>query len=288
MAKLVNQHSSEAFWVIEDSDVAGMIDQISASEVKVLQIDYQAKIEDLNFLKDIQGLRGLSVFSHGLVDFSGVSACCSIEELTFDVAKIKNFSLNGLIKLKKLRFTWCPGVTLPSEAMPNLEVLTVSRFKFEGLRFLCIFPNLRQLWISESKALTCIDGIDYFEKLEALCISYCPNLTRLRGVAELKCLRELELTGLKRLDSLGDDLAGLCLEKLIVESVLPMASLRPIVLMKSLKLLTLINATIVDGDLGVVIDLPSLNHCWIRPNKPHYRPSASHIAGLVKERRTEV
>lgn len=288
MARLIEATRPDAHWLLDDLDIELAVQQIAASDIQHLWISDEVDLGavGLGFLKLLPNLKGLAIGAKKPIDISHVVACKHLEDLMLGDQISKGLHLNELSYLKKLSLTVCKHQSLPSQAMPHLEMLTIWDNKALDLGFLEIFPNLKSLHIFEARKLLSLRGLETCKFLRRLDIAYCPLLSNADQLERLNQLEDIELTSLKRLDSYIEHFPT-SLKRIIIKDLPEIKRLSSFKKQTQLELLTLVNVNVLDGDLSLLMNLPKLNHCHIQPNKPHYQPKASVIYDTIKARSSD-
>lgn len=285
MARLVGCESrDDVRWVLDDSDIDLAIRQISQSDIQSLSIDGLSDfgINDLSFLKALPDLKSLWVWSKIPIDISAIGVCKHLEELSLDDQISVGFDLEGLRHLRNLRMIVSKHQGLCSKKMPSLKSLWLWKSTESDLNFLSSFPNIERLGIFDSKKLLSLNGISNCKNLKRLDLGYCSLLSESAEMKTLSQLTHLELTSLKRLVSFVDNLPKSSLRKLIVDGLPPISDASIFLSFPNIELLTLIKTELLHGDLSPILQIGSLKHCNIRPNKSQYHPKASALYDMVK------
>lgn len=287
MARLVDsENPNGARWMLEDADIDLAIQQISSSDVQSLSINGVSDfgIVDLSFLRELPDLRSLWVSSKTPIDITAIEVLQHLEELSLDDQISVGLDLTCLRKLRDLRLIVSKHQPLCAGNMPSMESLWLWKIGESNLAHLESFPNLETLGIFEAKKLSSLNGISHCQKLKRLDVGYCPSLSEAAELKALSRLEHLELFSLKRLLSFAEDLPASSLKKLIVNGLSPISNASIFLRLLNIELLTLVNTEVLDGDLSPLLQIESLKHCNIRPNKPQYHPKASDLYDMVKTR----
>lgn len=285
MARLVDsENRNDAQWILDDGDVDLAIRQISNSDIQRLIIDGLSDfgIGNLDFLRELPNLKYLSVWSKAPIDVTAIGACSYLEELSLDDQISIGLDLTCLRNLRDLRLIISKHQPLLVGNMPSMESLWIWKSGESDMTCLKSFPNLETLGIFEAKKLASLKGISNCSKLKRLDVGYCPLLSDTTELKTLSYLEHVELLSLKRLLSFVGDLPESSLKKLIVKGLPPISSASVFLRFLSIELLTLVNTEVLDGDLSPLVQIQSLKHCHIRPNKTQYQPKASDLYDLIK------
>jgi len=213
---------------------------------------------DLDFLRSLPGLRGLSMGAAKVKDMAAVFDLTGLEELG---AGLNIRDLRGLSRLTRLRVLAVPYRKGFEEiaGLTELEELAVEDWpKDTDLLVLGPKPRLRQLFVRlKRSAAVSSSWFPNAPELTELSL-HSGVLTDTAGLAALTRLESLELTAMK-LPDLDFVSAMPGLRKLEVDNAGDIVSLAPLRGHPSLTELYVIgNTRVLDGDLDVRADLPSL------------------------------
>jgi hypothetical protein len=285
MARLIDAGCSDARWILEDADIQSAVQKIAKSTVQSLDISEDVDLSQigLSFLKELPNLKKLGVGSKKPINLAALAECVHLEDLSIGDQISAGFDIGLLRNLEKLSLTISKRQGLPNRKMPKLKNLYVWKNQTESLDYLANFPNLTNLWVSESAKLTTLNGIDNCKKIERLDISYCNSLKDTNKLQSLVNLNHLQLHNLKSCADVVDDLPE-NLRKLFAQKIPSITNTAKLKSLKKLDFLTLVDVEIKAGDLDMLLEIPTLRHCVVRPNKPHYQPKASVVYDAIKAR----
>jgi hypothetical protein len=224
----------------------------------------QARGEDLRFLRDLPGLKGLSL--DGDIRDDGVVFDLSELESLVDLLEIKKtLRLEGLSKLENLSLVWRPGIESvaplhrlrhiegyrwagesleclgdkPQLDFLRLELMRRHRLSLRGLRGV---RKLRKLWLAYGEAVDWEEAISV-PSLQEIVIDSCKGIN-LEAVSQLPNLKVLR-----------------------IENAGTIASLTPLRNHAALENFSIWKTDVVDGDMAPLLDMPNLTYIAVDKRK---------------------
>jgi internalin A len=250
---------------------------IEAHSLAVLSITVRG--DDLSFLARVPRLRGLVLNAGEVRDLSAVAGLTHLETLTLNTASKPRMDLDlaSFEALRTLRMYWNPGLESVFAATA-LESLFVFGQPDADLTRYGSLPNLRRLELSQGRKLLSTAGVG--GGVEFLGLYQQAALTEL---ADLPAgLRVLAIEGSKKLGELPP-LPG-SLTRVKVANCGDIASLAPLRGLSELEeLLAWESTRVLDGDLGVLLELPKLRVLGMRDRR-EYRPRVPEIEEALRAR----
>ncbi|WP_265281732.1 leucine-rich repeat domain-containing protein [Verminephrobacter aporrectodeae] len=282
---------TQNFWGFDGENIEDAIRMVSESNCRCLSLElpHDSKHKDLDFLLAFPEISSLSVRSHWpvMIDASAIGKIETLEGLGFSVAGATGLNIDRLQNLTSLSLGYVKEIFFPKSPMPRINILDIEHFDGVNLEVLKNFPSLQNFDIRESRKLVSTRGIETCRDMKELKILYCSNLVDIESISALYQLNELEFHSLKKLSLIDPIFEVYSLRKIIIEKISPVKQIKSIGNLRNLEFLVMSKSEIIDGDLGIVLDMPKLHHCYIRPNKIHYRPTASYVYEVVGSRDPE-
>lgn len=215
-----------------------------------------------------------------------------------DDVNLKKINLEPLYSMKNIRrlsMQYLKGC-IDFSRIPTLETLYVTKADGEmdalfidGLKelllvsiknydcgFISALRNLKVLRISSGR-MNNLSGIESLDKLEALKLTYCPDLVDVSSVGGLKSLSSFHVEKCKGVKDLSCLSGNESISDLFLSSV---ESLDFVTTMKNIKNLKFWE--LKDGDLTYLLDTPSLERVDFYPQKKHYTHGKDEINKLIK------
>ena len=180
-----------------------------------------------------------------------------------DVGQLSNLEWFGVTEVDpgQLDSLWASGHA-------RLQRLVVGRYRHTDLRPLVRLPEVHDLTIVDSRALTSVAGIGSLPRLRTLDLALCPKLDSLAGIEEARGLQSLVLDTCNRIDDLGPLERLRDLRVLQIDMRKP-PSLIPIEGHVSLEFIWLITRHRPLGEIDELLSSPRLRmvtmrrHCWM-------------------------
>jgi Leucine-rich repeat (LRR) protein len=261
--------------------------------------------ENLNFLRELQNpIEELIVIAWTPLDLSPISALTGLREITLHCHPNVVFNFELLPSLEECTLTWAKGYSSVF-GLSRLKRLWVDHLDVENLDVLCELSCLESLKLLNTKART-LDGLEKLKGLKALEISHARRLKSIEALWSLSQLRVLELQAitiknLQFIESLKN-LGKLSLGKTQIgqlDSLARLPKLRWLDLsdikggipsiafvrdMQALEILLIFGTRILEDDLSVLLQVPSLRYLRLDFRK-RYFPSEVDFehAGLMSD-----
>lgn len=234
-----------------------------------------ARGEDLSFLRDLPGLKGLSL-DGDIRDDTVVFDLYQLEGLTNFLPIKKPLRLERLSRLEDLSLRWRPGM----ESVAPLQRLTYIegyRWAGESLESLGDKPELDFLRLEiKRKHRLSLKGVRGLTKLRKLWLAY-GETTDWQEVASVPSLQEIVVDGCK-----GIDLEAVCqLPNLRILRIInggSLASLAPLRNVPTLEEFAS-DSDVVDGEMTPLLELPNLEYIAVS-NKKHFSHTQEKIEAI--------
>jgi Leucine-rich repeat (LRR) protein len=264
-------------WKPEYADIIRS-DQLTALSIRVTD-------GDISFLRGLPELRGLVLNASEVHDLTILQELRHLRTLTLNTLKKRRQPLDFRV-FRALRFVslyWGPGYE-SLFACRQLERLFVFGPPDTDFSRFAAIDSLRRFEVSEGRKLRTTEGIERLPALEFLGLYYQTGLETLAGVGDVQTLRELAIETCKKLTTLDElaELNGLRTLKIAncgeIESLTPLAGLRELE-----RFFAWESTNITDGDLSMLMDLPSLHEVAMMSRR-HYRPTVREVERALAER----
>ena len=252
---------------------------------RALELNYTRGFDgdDVGFLGDLAGtsIRQLSVVDHELQDLGPLARLApQLEHLTLRTPSTEPLDLSRFPRLVSYRGAWA-HVRDSIAWGTRLERLLFEGYTEADLAPLHDLPSLTGLRLDRPERLRQLRGLS--PRLERLSVLHAPLLHDVAAVGDGTALRTVELIGCpstRGLESLG---SCVWLEELTLSGG-PIPTVAWVAHLDRLRRLELLgNATVVDGDLQPLLDLPALTQLTLKP-RPHYHPTARQVMAAVRTR----
>jgi hypothetical protein len=288
MIRLFADGPNKSYWTIDGLDMDLASAELKKSPIKNVWISSHHGFHqnNLDCVLELPYFSNLIVQTDHAIDVSAIQQLSQLRSLSLGENISSRCDIGALQDLEELTVNIGAQQDLPKRLMPKVKKLWVWHFKGECADFLEYFPAVENLTLIQANKLTSLDGVSTCKNLRVLDVGYCPKLTEIADLAKLQSLREIQLTNLKRLNSLRPVFALKKLTKLFLEKIPIIDSAVDFQSLENLNFLTCVETEFKDGDLSCLLNIETLRHCHIRPNKPHYQPKASVIYDTVKARST--
>ena len=152
---------------------------------------------DLSILAEMPFLRGLEIYDWDVTDARIVEELPNLEVLGLQIKRTKPIDFSKLPQLRVALLKWSKGFEGVFSA-PGLEYLNVSNFPLEDLRSLSALQSLRRLSLT-SRKLQSLSGIADLKCLEDLDLYDCRVLQDDDGLDRLPNLKRLEIEACNKL-----------------------------------------------------------------------------------------
>lgn len=237
--------------------------------------------ENLDFLKDYPGVRGVWLSDLDRIDISGLlSLEDSMESLRLG-DNLQPLDLSRFRNLEEFRGRWHPHLLITDKCQ-RLRVLSIDNYKprSKDLTELAELPGLVDLSLVQSPLIS-IKGVGRFSHLERLELSYLTKLESIAAIGELK-------NG--RLEILDCDV---CRKMRDHEAVKEASSLRVVKFndcgeipsidflgkMPNLKEFRFVGTNITDGNLSSLLRLDSVGFF----KKKHYSHTPEEVDAIISQ-----
>lgn len=284
MNRLINNSSGESFWLLDGLDIDKAVEFINESGVKNVSLNLASEcvLTSVDFLLSIKGIESLAIECNKTIDVNALSELVELKEISLCKNVRADFNLGQLQNLESISVELGRWNSLPSVSMPSVKRLLVEYCKDVDLGFLKNFPNVRDFTTRQAPNLRELAGIEHCIHLERLTVGYCQNLTSISAIECLNRVNYLELFNLKRLENIESIFNVPSLKSLIIDKILKIDSLKEMVKLSNLEMVSLLYTEVLDGNFEFICAMPKLQHCYIKPNKSHYQPSAKYLYNYFK------
>ena len=173
--------------------------------------------------------------------------------------------------LEELRVSPAPKVDTLATFVPlqKLTLLLLDAAPLLSLRHIEQLPALRELHLMRCRRLESLDGIENTQ-LVKLGLYRLSRLRTLAPLTQCATLRELELDACKQIEDMERLGRRSGLEILTIRSGRPIPSLAFLRHLEHLRYFGSFVTKIVDGNLGLLLELPALEQVAIHPPMRHY------------------
>jgi hypothetical protein len=238
---------------------------------------------DLEFLRNLPPLSELEVHHLPLEDVRPIESQSGLRKLSINAYFKKPLDLSHFLDLQILHLDWGPGAD-SLVRVRQLEDLSINRYPGDDLEPLGGLGRLRVLRIANARKLTSLRGLGPLgpiSTLRLLDLRALTDLDPIAGVAD--SLESLEFNLCRRIGRLDALRALLQLTKLHILNCGEIASLRPLLGLPLKTLLFYESTNIRDGDLSVLLKLPSLTDASFA-NRRHYSMTREQIQSELSAR----
>jgi hypothetical protein len=219
--------------------------------------------------------------------------------ISFEEGFAENYNADVLEKMKQLKQLWLPKKIkfFDLSMLNNLEQLTLSfPSKFidlskllklkslylrDELKDLSIFKfpeNINEIIIANSKIKN-LDGLEKIKSLETLELSSNKSLQFIESINKLKIkkLKIISCTKITDLDTLKNNLA---ITNLYIDKLNSIEIFKTMIFLKFFGFQDL-----KDGNIGIILQFPSIQEVLFYPNKKHYTHKEAEINSLIKDKK---
>lgn len=234
---------------------------------------------DLEFLKNLDFLKGVEIYADDIKDVSALVHLKSLEHLSLDCKLNIEVDVSQFKNLSSLYFKWNKKV-LNWFNVPSLERLNVVNYPFESLEVFSNLTTLRELLLTSTKLQT-LKGIGYLKSLKLLDLYRCTKLYSLESLGSLKKLEKIVLDNCKRIEDLSECVGLENLKAFLIIDCKEIQSIEPLKNCLALNRIYMAgNTTIIDGDFNLIVDLPNLRK-FIFVEKKHYNYQEKEIKEIL-------
>lgn len=282
MSFIIDETSGVRTLVVSGRWTSDAEEMVSAGEVDRLELNYARgfKERDLAFL-DSWPIRELMMIARDIDDLASLERLGgSLESLSIDAAPESTLNLDAFPHLRSLAVDWSyvEGDLLHTAA--PISDLTIRAYNREDLWAVAL-PSLTRLRLIGAQRLRSANGINESDRLRSLSIYRAQFFEEPEQIGTISRLDRVEFelcTSLVNLDWLRGQTE---LRFLGVSDCGLLESLRPLVGMTKLeKFYAWGNTRIEDGDLSVLMGLPSLRDVRMRDRR-EYVPRVADIQGHI-------
>jgi hypothetical protein len=176
---------------------------------------------DISFLKDLEGLVSVEVYSTQVRALDAIQFVSGLEVLGLQCPASFRIPVHNLSRLRVAMVAWRKGMEslLASKA---LEYLNITSYPYESLSPLAELRNLRCLLLT-SRKLQSLAGVESLESLEQLDLYSCPELRKIDRftVGESQRTVEIALEACRHISKRPIRLSSKSLEPLVRMSPRP-------------------------------------------------------------------
>lgn len=235
---------------------------------------------DVSFLRDLECIKGIEIYSANCKDISPVWALKSVQHIGLDCNLSGAGDFGAFTQLRTCFLRWQPkAVSILSAS--SLEDLNVVNYPFEDFAPLCKLELLLNLKIT-SRKLNSLNGTQDLQMLSSLDLFQCKGLTCLKPLRQASSLRSLLLDGCKGLNDLTPLKYLSSLETLSLNDCESIASLEPLTHLDQIKHIYFSGSTnIENGSLNMLMQLSNLQSISFA-NRKHYDMSRTEITEALE------
>lgn len=267
--------------------------------------DWDDPAHGLDFLaKFTEQLRFLWLTDKAIPDRSVVSALVNLEDLSI-TGNLDGLDFSQLSHLQTCMIQEAPSLGNIG-ACPALTKLDVRQTKVEDLAVFAPLPHLadlllysvplrslhnierlqalRKLDFTQCRRLESLDGIEQMQ-IEELWLDYLPRLRSIAPLTKLPTLRKLEIGSCKQIEDLERIAESSSLETLWITTGREIPSLAFLRSMKNMRDFRTFGTKIVDGNLGLLLELPKLEQVVIHRHMRHYSHTEEQLNAVLQARR---
>lgn len=239
--------------------------------------------EEIAFLRRLEFLVNLQLIMPAKIDLSPIEALVNLRSLRADGLTSTKADLTGLTKLDTCYVEWQPKLASVL-ICSSLTDLYLQSFKHHDCHGLAALGKLEVLRIGNGP-LNTLAGIECLRWLRFLGLYNLRKLSAVPEVRELAELRELDVWGCKNVEAIAEDIGSLAnLESITLFNCGDIQSLAPLGRLTKLRSLSFGEDTcILDGDISVLLDMPSLGEVCFN-NRRHYSHTREQIVTLLGSR----
>ncbi|MFK8080643.1 MAG: hypothetical protein AB8B97_10190 [Granulosicoccus sp.] len=238
---------------------------------------------DVTFLKDLDCLRGIEIYSANCKDISPIWALKSSQHIGLDCNLSKAGDFSEFTQLRTCFLRWQTKAASALSAT-CLEELNVVNYPHDDFSQLCKLNLLKNLKIT-SRKLQSLKGVQDLPRLNSLDLFQCNGITCLKPLREASSLQTLNLDGCKSLNDLTPLKHLGSLETLSINDCGSILSLEPLIHLEQLKHVYFAGSTIVEnGSLSALMQLSNLQSISFA-NRKHYDMSRTEITEALACRR---
>lgn len=238
---------------------------------------------NLECLAQFSNLRALAINDVEGIDTSYIGSISNLEFLLLSDTD-SPVALEGLTRLRHLRFEVTKGIQIPKNGLPELRLLAIRGVQDSDLSILAHYPQLESLEIIQASKLGSLNGLEACLKLEELVLAYCPKLQDIDALVNATNLRSLDLENTKAVESYSALGKLISLKKLIIDKSAPLVNLDFTSALTHLEHLVIRSTPIENCDLSPLLLLPVLSHIYM-DSKKEYQPTLKKLEQLVKSRK---
>ncbi|HKG05647.1 MAG TPA: hypothetical protein VKB19_04280 [Pedobacter sp.] len=229
--------------------------------------------DNVDFLKDYSFVEDIMMVTATKLDIGGLQFLENLKSLSINRPVVGDLDFNEFPALQSCIINWNKKL-IGLENCKSLRNLTLHGYLKPDLSDLTNLKELRSLAIISSTIHT-IAGIDTFQDLQNLDLSYNRNLTSLAGLGLLSnTLKSFEVQACKKINSI-DEITNLSqLTQLGINNCGEIASIKPINNLKKLKRLDFWESTnVLDGDMTPCLGIEKVAF----QNRKHYNYTNEQI-----------
>lgn len=237
---------------------------------------------DVTFLKDLDCLKGIEIYSANCKDISPIWALKSAQHIGLECNLSKAGDFGSFTELRTCFLRWQPkAVSILSAA--SLEDLNVANYPFDDFVPLCKLELLKNLKIT-SRKLKSLNGIQDLPMLDSLDLYQCKGVNCLEPLRQVSSLRSLLLDGCRGLNDLTPLKYLSMLETLSLNDCESISSLEPLAQLDKIKNIYFSGSTkIENGGLRMLMQMSNLQSVSFA-NRRHYDVSLTDITEALERR----
>ncbi len=235
---------------------------------------------DVTFLRDLECLKGIEIYSANCKDISPVWALKSAQHIGLDCNLSKAGDFSAFTQLRTCFLRWQPkAVSIFSATC--LEDLNVVNYPYDDFVPLCKLELLQNLKIT-SRKLNSLNGTEDLPMLNSLDLFQCKGLSCLKPLRQATSMRSLILDGCKGLNDLTPLQYLSKLETLSFNDCESISSLEPLTHLGQIEHIYFSGSTTIEnGRLNMLMQLSNLQSISFA-NRKHYDMSRTEIAEVLE------
>ncbi len=268
--------------VIEDYRIAEYVDYINDKDIKSISIHLMKyNYNDLEFLRDCNGVRDVSILMNKEIDLSALYGMKNIITLHVDVPNAV-IDFNQLISLESINITWHKEYENTLNSCILLRNVVLHKFNplNKNIMILSNLTLLKELTIVRTNIIS-LEGIKMLRKLRVLNLFFASKLSRINEIVELdNSIEEIHIESCKNIMDLPV-LSGM--KATTILRLIKCGSIESLHFLKSLdklKFLSFSGTKIVNGDLAYLTEMKHIEFIGFN-NMRHYSHNSFEIRELI-------
>lgn len=259
-----------------------MAEYMKANGIKELFLNYAWGWEgkDLSFLRMVPDLVAFSIIHWTIDDISPINALHDLKSLNVNTYCKTKIDFTNFTHLRTCALEWRAKAKTVF-GCKSLHTLSLSRYSGKDTVAFSGLTELESLALVNSP-IKDLRGLRQLKKLKHLELSYLRKLPTLSGIEALTKLKELEIYSCRSVTSI-DEIASLTnLRRLLLIDTWDIESLKPLESLSKLETFLFYGDTnVVDGDLSPLTKIPCLSEVAFQ-NRRHYSHKEAELLKLAR------